>query len=155
MEQLMLITKEFRKLNKLNIKRRLKDWVTNCARLGASGIFKNNITKEIVYLISLDIEEHWRTFRKEDQFIKKISGTIAHEIETHAFTAMNGALQPYKIFQRGLADYLMTEEGLAVYNQEKTESSETIKKYWPASSVIGIYRAMHGSFADTYAEVLK
>lgn len=85
----------------------------------------------------------------------RLKGTIAHEVETHAFTAMNGALQPYRIFQRGLADYLMTEEGLAVYNQEQTESSETQKRYWPASSVIGIYIAMSGSFADVYAEVLK
>jgi hypothetical protein len=65
----------------------------------------------------------------------RLKGTIAHEIETHAFTAMNGALQPYKIFQRGLADYLTTEEGLAVYNQEMTESSETTScpegKTWP------------------------
>lgn len=84
----------------------------------------------------------------------RLMGTIAHEVETHAFTAMNGALQPYKIFQRGLADYLMTEEGLAVYNQERTESSDTIKKYWPASSVIGIVEAMKGSFVDVYHKVL-
>ncbi len=86
---------------------------------------------------------------------ERLKGTITHEIETHVFTAMNGSLQPYKIFQRGIADYLMTEEGLAVYNQEQTESSETEKKYWPASSVLGIYRAMHGSFADIYAELVK
>ena len=86
---------------------------------------------------------------------ERLRGLIAHEIETHIFTATNGSSQPYKIFQRGLADYLMTEEGLAVYNQEKTEAGETEKKYWPASSVIGIYTAMHGSFADVYAEVLK
>lgn len=85
----------------------------------------------------------------------RLKGTVAHELETHAFTAMNGALQPYKIFQRGLADYLITEEGLAVYNQDQTESSETIKKYWPASSVIGIYTAMHGSFVDVYEEIMK
>lgn len=85
----------------------------------------------------------------------RLKGTIAHEIETHAFTAMNGALQPYKIFQRGLADYLTTEEGLAVYNQELTESSETIKKYWPASSVIGIYEAMKGSFTDVYQKIVE
>ena len=85
----------------------------------------------------------------------RLKGTIAHEIETHVFTAMNGSLQPYKIFQRGLADYLLTEEGLAVYNQEQTESSETPKKYWPASSVIGINKALEGSFAEAYAEVLK
>ncbi len=85
----------------------------------------------------------------------RLKGTIAHEIETHAFTAMNGALQPHKIFQRGLADYLMTEEGLAVYNQETTESSDTIKKYWPASSVIGIHEAMKGSFVDVYQKIVE
>ncbi len=94
--------------------------------------------------------------RSDARFTKdRLKGTVAHELETHAFTAMNGALQPYKIFQRGLADYLMTEEGLAVYNQDQTESSETIKKYWPASSVIGIYTAMHGSFVDVYEEIMK
>ena len=86
---------------------------------------------------------------------ERLKGNIAHEIETHVFTAMNGSLQPYKIFQRGIADYLMTEEGLAVYNQEKVETEETEKKYWPASSVIGIYTALHGSFADTYATLIK
>jgi len=85
----------------------------------------------------------------------RLKGTIAHEVETHAFTAMNGSLQPYRLFQRGLADYLMTEEGLAVYNQGKTESSETGKKYWGASSVIGISTAMKGSFADVYQVILK
>lgn len=85
----------------------------------------------------------------------RLKGTIAHEIETHAFTAMNGALQPYKLFQRGLADYLTTEEGLAVYNQELTESSDTIKKYWPASSVVGIFEAMQGSFIDVYQKIVE
>ena len=89
--------------------------------------------------------------RKDARFTeKRLKGTIAHELETHAFTAMNGALQPYKIFQRGLADYLTTEEGLAVYNQEKTESNETEKKYWPTSSVIGIATGLKGSFSDIY-----
>ena len=86
---------------------------------------------------------------------ERLKGTIIHEIETHVFTAMNGSFQPYKIFQRGLSDYLMTEEGLAVYNQERTKTNEGNKKYWPASSVIGIYTAMHGSFAEVYAELIK
>ncbi|MBN1258864.1 DUF1704 domain-containing protein [Candidatus Peregrinibacteria bacterium] len=85
----------------------------------------------------------------------RLKGTIAHEIETHVFTAMNGARQPYKIFRRGLAGYLATQEGLAVYNQERTEASETPKKYWPASSVIGIRKAMQGSFAEVYGAILQ
>ena len=85
----------------------------------------------------------------------RLKGTIAHELETHAFTAMNGATQPYRIFQRGLADYLTTEEGLAVYNQEQTESSETVKKYWAASSVIGINAALKKSFSEVYKLIMK
>lgn len=86
---------------------------------------------------------------------ERLKGTIAHEVETHAFTAMNGSLQPYRLFQRGLADYLMTEEGLAVYNQEKTKSNDTIKRYWAASSVIGIDTALKGSFVDVYMKMIE
>lgn len=94
--------------------------------------------------------------RKDAHFSEeRLAGTIAHEIETHVFTAMNGARQPYKIFQRGLAHYLVTEEGLAVYNQEKTDAGIGPKKYWPLSSVIGIHQAMTGSFTDTYRAVLR
>ncbi|MFH0820692.1 MAG: tyrosine/phenylalanine carboxypeptidase domain-containing protein [Candidatus Peregrinibacteria bacterium] len=78
----------------------------------------------------------------------RLRGTLVHEIETHVFTAMNGARQPYKIFQRGLAGYLTTQEGLAVYNQERTEAMETQKKYWPASSIIGIDASLRGGFTE-------
>ncbi len=47
--------------------------------------------------------------------IRKI---LAHEIETHVLTTLNGRNQPYKIFERGLAGYLETQEGLAIYHQE-------------------------------------
>ncbi len=85
----------------------------------------------------------------------RLKGTIAHEVETHVFTAMNGSRQPYKLFQRGLADYLMTEEGLAVYNQEKTESNETIKKYWGASTILGMDVALKGSFSEVYMKIVE
>lgn len=86
---------------------------------------------------------------------ERLKGTIAHEIETHIFTAVNGSLQPYKIFQRGLADYLATEEGLAVYNQKKTESGIAEHQYWSASSVVGIDQALRGSFSAVYALLVR
>lgn len=48
----------------------------------------------------------------------RINKLIAHEIETHVLTNENGKKQPYAIFQNGLANYLQTQEGLAIYNQE-------------------------------------
>jgi alpha-L-glutamate ligase-like protein/uncharacterized protein (TIGR02421 family) len=48
----------------------------------------------------------------------RLKKLLAHEIETHVFTAENGKRQPYEIFQNGTANYLETQEGLAIYNQE-------------------------------------
>lgn len=80
---------------------------------------------------------------------QRLKGTIAHEIETHVLTFVNGKTQPYKIFQRGLADYLFTEEGLAIYNQNNVQSHPIPKTYWPASSTIGVDKALKGSFVET------
>lgn len=44
---------------------------------------------------------------------KRLRGTLAHEIETHAFTAENGHYQPYEVFNYGFANFLITQEGLA------------------------------------------
>lgn len=56
---------------------------------------------------------------------QRLSALIAHEIETHIFTAENGKIQPYKIFNRGLAYYLKTQEGLAVYDQFRVVGRES------------------------------
>ncbi|MBI5412695.1 DUF1704 domain-containing protein [Candidatus Peregrinibacteria bacterium] len=81
----------------------------------------------------------------------RLQGILAHEIETHVFTTMNGAEQPYRLFHRGLAGYLITQEGLAVYNEERVGAVEAFKKYGGAFSVIGIQTALENSFAETYA----
>lgn len=49
---------------------------------------------------------------------KRAKSLILHEIETHILTAENGLKQKYKLFQRGFANYLVTQEGLALYNSE-------------------------------------
>jgi alpha-L-glutamate ligase-like protein/uncharacterized protein (TIGR02421 family) len=49
----------------------------------------------------------------------EIEKLLIHELETHVLTAVNGQNQPYLILNRGLAGYLETQEGLAIYNQER------------------------------------
>ena len=51
--------------------------------------------------------------------VNRLKALIAHEIATHIFRLENGRLQKYKIFEQGTASYLLTEEGLAIYNQNK------------------------------------
>ncbi len=77
--------------------------------------------------------------RRNSRFSKKVlDRLIVHEIGTHILRADNGSLQPYKIFERGLPNYLMTEEGLAVYNEEKHDCLDVnvLKRY--AARVVAV-----------------
>ncbi|MBI5390180.1 DUF1704 domain-containing protein [Candidatus Woesearchaeota archaeon] len=75
---------------------------------------------------------------------------VVHEIGTHIMRVENGALQPYKIFSRGLSSYLPTEEGLAVYHEELHGCLDhaTLRRY--AGRVLAVEHALHSSFRETY-----
>lgn len=84
----------------------------------------------------------------------RLAMVIAHEIETHIYTAENGKRQPYRLFQRGTGGYLKTQEGLAIYNQERTTSHLTEKHFWSATLVVIIHEAQQHSFRELY-ELLR
>jgi len=81
---------------------------------------------------------------------KRLAGTIAHEVGTHVLRGENGAAQPYDIFSRGLANYLETEEGLAMYNQELVMPAESEKRYWSVIGTLAVHFAATHSFAELY-----
>jgi alpha-L-glutamate ligase-like protein/uncharacterized protein (TIGR02421 family) len=112
---------------------------------------------------------HWKVQIKENMigncsvnksntiFIKKgskfnetrVKKLIAHEIETHIFTAENGKKQPYKIFQYGTANFLETQEGLAIYNQEKTLGYDN-DHYFASINLITCDLILNRSFAESF-----
>ncbi|MFA4890814.1 MAG: tyrosine/phenylalanine carboxypeptidase domain-containing protein [Candidatus Gracilibacteria bacterium] len=94
--------------------------------------------------------------RKNARFSeKRIENLIIHEIETHILTAENGKIQPYEIFNRGLADYLITQEGLAIYNVT-TQSKTTIRDSYKALAlVIAANTALNSSFVETFEKILS
>ena len=114
--------------------------------------------------------DNWKVVLKENMiadcsvnkdntiFIKKgskfhetrVKKLIAHEIETHIFTAENGKRQPYKIFQYGTAKYLKTQEGLAIYNQEKVLGYENDNHYYAADNLLSCYICLNNSFSESY-----
>jgi uncharacterized protein (TIGR02421 family) len=85
--------------------------------------------------------------RFDSQFVKRL---IVHEIGTHVVRFENGRSQPYKLFSRGFPGYLMTEEGLAVVNEERNccLNNALLKTY--AGRVLAIRKALESSFYDTY-----
>lgn len=78
-----------------------------------------------------------------------VAGLIAHEIETHILCAENGSHQPYALLQFGTANYLETQEGLAIYNQNRILSPYHEKRFSPAKSILGLAFALEHSFAAT------
>ncbi|MBN2458591.1 DUF1704 domain-containing protein [Candidatus Woesearchaeota archaeon] len=90
--------------------------------------------------------------RFSKNFVKRL---IVHEIGTHAMRAENGAMQPYTFFRRGFPGYLMTEEGLAVINEEINNclNNQILKVY--AGRVIAIDCALKHSFLETYKTLRK
>ena len=81
--------------------------------------------------------------------VDHLQALIAHEIETHVLTAENGKVQPYEIFRRGCANYLDTQEGLAIFNQNRVLPPNHEKRFLHAKSVLAVAYAMDHSFAET------
>lgn len=73
-----------------------------------------------------------------------------HEIHTHIQRFENGKLQKYKIFQYGFSNYLETEEGLALYNEERNGvlSQDDMRKY--ALRVIACQWAVSKGFYELF-----
>lgn len=74
---------------------------------------------------------------------------IAHEIETHVLTAENGDHQPYDLFRRGFANYLDTQEGLAIYNQNRFLTPHHEKRFGPVRNTLAIAYALEHGFTET------
>ncbi|MFA5947560.1 MAG: tyrosine/phenylalanine carboxypeptidase domain-containing protein [Candidatus Gracilibacteria bacterium] len=86
---------------------------------------------------------------------ERLKSLIIHEIETHILTAENGKLQPYSIFNKGLANYLETQEGLAMYNVETQTNSPFEKNLKAHVNVLAINFALNFSFAETYQKLIQ
>jgi len=78
----------------------------------------------------------------------RVQALIAHEIETHILTAENGEHQPFSLFRRGCAGYLDTQEGLAIYNQNRVYDVRHDPRYNPPRNVLGLAYGLEHSFAE-------
>lgn len=99
-------------------------------------------------------------FLKKETFFRgeaDLWGFIAHEVEGHVFRFANGEKQEAGLFKFGFANYLETEEGLAVYNRlrllklaarKRTEALLALRKQ-------AIFIASQKSFRETFEELFS
>lgn len=80
----------------------------------------------------------------------RIKALIVHEIETHIITAANGSAQAYESLNRGLSNYLVTQEGMAMYNVEQQMQQPFTNNVGALSHVLAVHYAKTHSFAATY-----
>lgn len=95
------IIKKFNQVFKAN---KLKDWTI---KEDTKIVTRMVIAKNKVIKINPN-----KRFAKGD--IEKL---LSHELYTHGFTFENGQLQELNLLSSGIGDYLLTQEGLAIYNQ--------------------------------------
>ncbi|MFT4326895.1 MAG: tyrosine/phenylalanine carboxypeptidase domain-containing protein, partial [Candidatus Woesearchaeota archaeon] len=78
-----------------------------------------------------------------------IKRLAVHEIGTHAVRAMNARTQPLRIF-KNFPSYIVTEEGLAVFNEHITGllDNDSIRKY--AGRVVAVDYAKTHTFYETF-----
>lgn len=81
---------------------------------------------------------------------KYIRRLTVHEIGTHVLRAENGKMQPFNLFTHGFPNYLATEEGLAVINEERFGflDNYALKRY--AARAIAVRMAQTESFSKIY-----
>lgn len=89
--------------------------------------------------------------RKDATFSKaRLKALLVHEIGTHVFRFENGKRQDFRIFSRGTAGYLETEEGLAIYNQNQLGLNLGEKYLTPALLVVAIFMANKMGFRQLF-----
>lgn len=86
---------------------------------------------------------------------KEIRSIIAHEIETHYLRKINWNKSKYSIFSNWTADYLITEEWLAIYNQNKFITKSDVKYYWASERYCLIDFWLKNSYDDFVKELIK
>jgi alpha-L-glutamate ligase-like protein/uncharacterized protein (TIGR02421 family) len=80
----------------------------------------------------------------------RLAAVIAHEIETHILRNENGKSQPFEIFSRGVGNYLETEEGLAIFNQNLILEKNSPKRFWAGVGLLAVAEATTKSFREVF-----
>lgn len=107
--------------------------------------------KEMVVGATFNAESKTLLINKNRKFSDAdLKRLIVHEIGTHIVRAERAKIQKYRLFLMGFPNYLRTEEGLAVYNEEKAGllDNRILRKY--AGRVVAVDLALRNSFSVVY-----
>jgi len=86
------------------------------------------------------------TFSKES-----VEQLFVHEVETHVYRHLNGIQQPLQCLAIGAGgEFLRTEEGLAIFNEHKANTSTQNRERTYAGRTIAVNYALKHDFFETF-----
>jgi hypothetical protein len=118
------------------------DWTVELKQISAKAMV-STLKKQIFLRIDYQFSE------------SEIERLKVHELLTHVQRFENGSKLPYALFRYGFPKYLETEEGLAIYNEEKNNvlSNEDLKKY--ALRLLACKWANNGGFEFVFNNLVN
>lgn len=84
-----------------------------------------------------------------------IKRLLVHEIGTHVFRYTNGAAQKIHLLRLGLSGYMMTEEGMATYHEDKYNLRDLVTARRYALRVIAAHLSLTNSYFDVFTLIAK
>ncbi len=87
---------------------------------------------------------------------ERLEGLVAHEIDTHVLTYLNGARQPLRLMAAGLAGYEETQEGLALISEVMVEGLTVRRLRQLAARVVAVHSRIQGAtFHEVHDELVE
>jgi uncharacterized protein (TIGR02421 family) len=87
--------------------------------------------------------------------LHEINNLISHEIEVHVLRSVNGQKNKNVLFSLGTADYLKTEEGLAIMMEQLSGNYNPIRFKFFAARIIAADLAVTKSFYEVFDALHK
>jgi hypothetical protein len=86
--------------------------------------------------------------------IEELKRNVVHEIDSHVLRSANGLGQPYRLLSLGaVPSYMLTEEGLAVINEERAHYIDYPRTRIFAGRAIASMRALEAGFHEVFTEL--
>ena len=106
---------------------------------------------ELANKLSIDASTNIIRINPQERFTSlDLKRLLVHEIQTHYQRYYNATKLPFKILERGTAQYVATEEGLAVYMEHIHNVLSKAQLYIYAGRVVATYLCTKKSFYDIF-----
>lgn len=117
--------------------------------------WKVKIKKKMVAKSNVESSKKTVFIKDKKYSLREINNLLAHEIDVHVIRSVNGEKNKNVLFSLGTADYLRTEEGLAIMMEQLTGNYNPLRFKFFAARIIAADLAITKSFYEVFDTLHK